>query len=637
MNWKKYAYGLVLALVCVCTVLGCLFLYKTDNKYTREGPQGKHGILLLGEGLTEEQPLVFLTRGWEYYHDRLLTPEDIGTDPPIPDEYVFLGQYGGFDRGGRQISSHGSASYRLTVVLPVTPQAYCLELPEIFSAYRLYVNGVELTAMGIPEPEGYRPETGNRSVAFEASGSVELLLAVSDYSHIYSGTVYPPAFGDADAVAKLLAARVLFRGGLVAVAATVGLLALLIGLAGRAGRQILLFSLLCLLFIWYIGYPVIHTFAKGASWLYLLENLSFCAMLLVAMLLQQRITNDAGKLPYWTLRLAALMCGVSVLLRLFAPLGGTGVIRAYSASISLYEWAAAFYLTVSAIRALRRGMVQSKVLLCGGVVLDAALVMDRFLPMHEPIVTGWFVELASFALVLLIGAAVGLEVARQYLENALLREEAAHMEQLSSMQRDAYALLQEQIDHTLTARHDLRHHLVAIGGMVEQGQYDRLAVYLEDYTARLPASEAVRYCDNGMINIIVQYYAHLASMHGIQFRARIVAPPSLPLTDGQLAALLGNLLENAVESCRKIVEGDRRITLSISHTRALLTIHLENTTDGVPPGTGEAFLSSKRPGRVGKGLASVESIAESSGGEAEFRFQKETEMFSSTVLLRIWD
>ena len=301
---------------------------------------------------------------------------------------------------------------------------------------------------------------------------------------------------------------------------------LLIGLAGRTGRQTLLFGLLCLLFIGYIAYPIVHTFAQGASWLYLLENLSFCAMLLVAMLLQRQIADDAGRLPRRLLRLAVLMCGVSVLLRLFAPLGGTGVIRAYSTSISLYEWAAAFYLTVSAIRALRRGTVQSRVLLCGGVVLDTALVMDRLLPMHEPIVTGWFVELASFALVLLIGAAVGLEVARQYLENTLLREEAAHMEQLNGMQQDAYALLQEQIDHTLTACHDLRQHLVAIGGMVESGQYERLAAYLEDYTARLPASEAVRYCDNGMINIIVQYYAYLAEMHSIRFRTRIVAPPS---------------------------------------------------------------------------------------------------------------
>ena len=455
-----------------------------------------------------------------------MTSEDFQNDPPIPDEYVFLGQYGGFDRGGGQVSSHGSASYRLTVTLPKTPRSYCLELPEIFTAYWLYVNGMELAAMGVPEPEGYRPETGNRTIAFEASGSVELLLTVSDYSHIYSGAVYPPVFGDADAVTKLLSARVLFRGVLVAVAATVGLLALLIGLAGRTGRQTLLFGLLCLLFIGYIAYPIVHTFAQGASWLYLLENLSFCAMLLVAMLLQRQIADDAGRLPRRLLRLAVLMCGVSVLLRLFAPLGGTGVIRAYSTSISLYEWAAAFYLTVSAIRALRRGTVQSRVLLCGGVVLDTALVMDRLLPMHEPIVTGWFVELASFALVLLIGAAVGLEVARQYLENTLLLEEAAHMEQLNGMQQDAYALLQEQIDHTLTACHDLRHHLVAIGGMVESGQYERLAAYLEDYTARLPASEAVRYCDNGMINIIVQYYAYLAEMHSIRFRTRIVAPPS---------------------------------------------------------------------------------------------------------------
>ena len=83
----------------------------------------------------------------------------------------------------------------LTLLLPETERIYALELPEIYSAYRLYVNDTLVAQMGDPDEETYTPRTKIETVTFQASGRVTLLLAVRDASHYYSGLVYPPAFG----------------------------------------------------------------------------------------------------------------------------------------------------------------------------------------------------------------------------------------------------------------------------------------------------------------------------------------------------------------------------------------------------------------------------------------------------------
>ena len=84
--------------------------------------------------------IIFLIDGWEYYSGRLLSPEDFSSMPPIPDEYLFIGHYGGFEAGSKNGSPHGSASYRLDIRIPEDDRSYALELPEIFSSYRLYIN-----------------------------------------------------------------------------------------------------------------------------------------------------------------------------------------------------------------------------------------------------------------------------------------------------------------------------------------------------------------------------------------------------------------------------------------------------------------------------------------------------------------
>lgn len=620
------------AAVLLLTALSCLWLYRHDNKYTHASPQARQGILLLEEGFPRGTVL-FLVDGWAYYSGQLLSPRDFSEGAPLPDEYLFIGQYGGFDRGDRTASPHGCATYRLRIRLPEEERQYMLELPEIFSAYRLYINGRELAGMGQPERERYKPATGNRAVTFEAGGTAEIVIAVSDYSHIYSGMVYPPAFGEPDTVSGLLSARLVFRSLLCAAAGIIGLLSAVIGLLSRR-RLPVWYGLVCLLFIGYAGYPIWRSFAYTSEPLYALENLSFCGLLLLILLIARAM--GGGWKRNWSIPFLAFggfMVLFTAVVHAALPHGDLRLLAAYSALISLYQWAVAVFLTVTSLRAVSGGAVGDWSLLCGTLALDAALVMDRLLPLHEPIVSGWFVELAAALLVLCVGLAIGVDVAAQYRQHAVLTERLHSTEQLVRVQQTYRDALNRQSEEAQGIRHDLRHHFSVMRGMLEGGQYDALRSYLAQYGQSIPSGGPGRYCEHPVINAIADYYARLAKNHGIALSLRLDVTADLFLADTELGCILSNLLENAVEACLRLPAGQEPwISLGVKSDPSSFSLVMENSAAGERQ-PGNRNLSAKKKGRVGYGLRSVRAIADRYHGDADFSYQETRGMFISTLLL----
>lgn len=619
--------------VCALTALCCLLLYEYDNKYTFHGPQGFEGLLVLEADAQKEPPVIFLVEGWEYYDGRLLQPEDFEGQALVPDAYIYIGQYGGFEAGDGTSAPHGSASYRLRVRVQDEPRAYTLELPEIFSAYRLYINGSLRMALGDPDPARYRAEVRNRTVSFEAGGEIEILFAVTDFSHFYSGIVYPPAFGGPDAVATLLNTRLVLRSLLAAFALAIGLVALLTGLVSHKSPLAMLYGALCLCFVGYTSYPILRTLFVGAPGLYTLEMTAFCAMLAAVMLLQWYLHPGRGRSHWAFIALSVVMCLFSVLLPLLVPGGGLGLLGAYSLMISLYELAVAGYITAISIRTRLWGRPHSAVLLTGFLVFDTALVMDRLLPLYEPIVSGWFHELAGFALVLCIGIAVGQEMALQYKENAILVERQVSMERLAKMQQSNYALLMERVEETKAARHDLRHHLITINGFLEARAYDALSGYVAQYQAAIGEDAPLGYTRNMVADVLLRHYARQAAAKDIAFTVNAALSREAGVDDPDLCAVLSNLLENAVEACGRVKTGRRFISVTLAQKNGMLAIRMENSAGPGTPLGGGAFASEKEEGRIGYGLRSIRAIARRYGGSATFEYEEETGTFISTVLL----
>ena len=643
--WERVFTLITLATAATLAVFFCLVLYQVDNKYTALGPQGESGILYLDEQALESYPVIFLTEGWEYYAGALLTPEDFAADPPTPTQYLFIGQYGGFEAGDLSASPHGSATYRLTIQLPQTPRDYILELPEIFSAYRAYVNGKLVQLMGDPDPASYHPQTGNRTVMIEAGGQVELLIAVSDFSHFYSGITYPPAFGQPEAVSLLLNTRLILRSLLVAFALAISLLALVVGFISKKNTLAISYSLLCLFFIGYTLYPLTKTLVDATFPFYAIEQFSYPAILVMAMMINRKILHRTQKWDWGFIGLGLGVCAAAVVMTLMLPDGNLRVMIVYTTLIAGFGWITAAYLVFTTALAVWQSHSYSKAMLHGFLVFGTALVMNRLLPMYEPIATGWFTELACFVLVLCIGYVVARSVAIKYQESFILEERTNSLVRLTELQKSSFEMLSERIEETKMLRHDMRHHFTMINAFIKNRDYDSLIKYVSEFTTSIENAAPLQYTKNPVVNALIQHYAQCAKEQGIKLTLHLGIDQETIVSEVDLCAILSNLLENSLEACarqkddaRDDVRDDARddvrfVNLSVSQKASMLVIQVVNSTDGKIREREGAVLSSKAKGRKGYGLESVKALAEHNNGKAEFNYDNEKGLFTSTVLL----
>lgn len=331
----------------LAVVLGsalCLSLYVWDNKYTRPGAQPMDGLLTLTDEELGQTDLHFLIHGWAFYPGVLLTPEEWtahGTEHYMI--YTSIGERTRFDQPDG-VTPHGCGTYALTLDLPETPAQYGLELPEIYSAYRLYLNGNLELQVGEPDLKHYQPRTQNRMVTFTGSGLTTILLAVRDDSHFYSGLVYPPALGTPLAVN-------LSRGLRLGLAVCVTLCGVLgAALAAYFGvrmrhKNALLFALLCLAGSLFTAYPILHSAAAlpPRPW-YALEISVGYAMVVLVVTLQNRLCQTRRpvaltvEIAGWLFCLAALCYG------LLSPYLTIPVMKVFSLLIFCFKIGSAVYL-----------------------------------------------------------------------------------------------------------------------------------------------------------------------------------------------------------------------------------------------------------------------------------------------------
>ncbi len=629
--------ALLLAVVFAASSLFYL-LYQTDNKYTAKGPQPQNGLLTLTESALVEHPVVFLVRDWEIYRDKLLAPDDFMENTPAFDELVYIGQYGGFEGSAKGNASprnpHGSATYRLHISLPDEMKSYMLELPEIYSAYRLYLNGALIREMGDPNPQGYRAETGISSVTVQAAGELEILLAVSDYSHFYSGMVYPPAFGEPSAVADMLNGRLALRTLACAISLCIGILYLLLGLFGgmrkEKGKALpLLYAALCFAYTLYICYPVVKTLFWGGHFLYRMETFSYCAMLLLVLWIQDDL---AGTERRWTSIFAAFgvfTCAVAIA----APLlmgSSLNLMMAYSRLIGLYTWVCAAYLTLGAVWSLYQGKTHGRLILTGMMVFDAALVMDRLFPLFEPIRFGWFAELAGGVLVLCIGIAMAREIAERLHLQQAVEARAQSVLKMLEVQRAYHPVLLEKEQEVRAARHDLRHHISMLRELMENGDMAGLRAYLDAYGDKRIPTAPLSYCRHYVTDMLLRMYAGLAAQQDTAFRVEAKLPETLSTNDVDLCVILSNLLENALEASALLPAERRDILVRIGRKHGRLVLLVENRFDGQVKTENGRFFSRKQ-NREGIGIASVWAVAQGCGGSANF--YAEGDVFYSEVFL----
>ena len=211
-------------------------------------------------------------------------------------------------------------------------------------------------------------------------------------------------------------------------------------------------------------------------------------------------------------------------------------------------------------------------------------------------------------------------------ENARLRNE----NMLLRMEQKRYYELRTYVGDTRTMRHDFRQHVHVIRTLLQEDKTEELKEYLKNFTDDTAGTRAY-YCSNDTLDAILSHYDQKAREKKIDISWRIDLPKEIPVNEMEFCAMIGNLLENAVQATEKLPEGQRKIrVISEMVTDSMIGFSMDNTFEGKLKLNKNGFPRSTRAGH-GVGLQSVANTVRRYNGTMDIQIKEN--VFSVNILM----
>ena len=193
-------------------------------------------------------------------------------------------------------------------------------------------------------------------------------------------------------------------------------------------------------------------------------------------------------------------------------------------------------------------------------------------------------------------------------------------------------LMQESIEQVRAIRHDIKLHLAAINGYAVKIKADEITDYIAPLLDGIGQTETYSNTGNTAIDSIINFKLKNAKHENIQLDIRLLVSPVINIETSDIAAILGNLLDNALEAVAKVEK--KKIKLDIEYSRQTLFIQAENTFDGIvnyEASKKKRLSTRKTGGEHGHGLKNIQRAIERYNGH--MNITHEDNIFSVTILL----
>lgn len=159
---------------------------------------------------------------------------------------------------------------------------------------------------------------------------------------------------------------------------------------------------------------------------------------------------------------------------------------------------------------------------------------------------------------------------RKQHEDELYREEMRHKEIY-------YAEAEKRNKYVHDLKHDLNNKLLGLHHLVLSGDMKTLAQEIEKFSSELKGIDTDNYSENPAVDSVLRIKFGTAKAEGIRVDTMIHLPRQIGMEYGDIGVLYGNLLDNAVEACRKVVPEKRFIKLENKYLSGKLILVVTNS------------------------------------------------------------
>ncbi len=201
----------------------------------------------------------------------------------------------------------------------------------------------------------------------------------------------------------------------------------------------------------------------------------------------------------------------------------------------------------------------------------------------------------------------------------LQKQEESYLQQLKMIQTDN--------ENISLIKHDIQNHLFMLKSLYERGETDSYKQYLDTLLSKINRKEEVCKSENLIVDSIINY--KLKNIGEVNLYIDVCIPKKLQISDVDMTALLGNLLDNSV---RAIKEADKKeLHITLKYKKGRLILQIRNSYKDIAISQGRFQTTKKEKQGHGIGLESVREVAERYNGIIQIDY--EDSLFIVVVIL----
>lgn len=266
---------------------------------------------------------------------------------------------------------------------------------------------------------------------------------------------------------------------------------------------------------------------------------------------------------------------------------------------------------------------------CGAISIEMLLDVAFIMQSHSQSVR-IKIYLCLFLLFAVCFLFIGLidYIGKMYIEKVMIQYDLAEQNTI----KQQYKLILSANNTLRDWKHDLINHIQTMKILLQEQHFKDLDDYLCKLALELPNTAWTSYSGNTIIDSVLTTKA--VQIHSLpsDFQCTVFLPDSIPLTELQWTSLLGNLLDNAIESCRNVHDEKKYVCLNIRPYKHNLCISIENSSDGQYLFDDSRQLRSKKAGEDhGLGLFRIKKIVSDLDGFIEII--PESNVFKVNIVL----
>ena len=247
------------------------------------------------------------------------------------------------------------------------------------------------------------------------------------------------------------------------------------------------------------------------------------------------------------------------------------------------------------------------------------------------------IALPILALLIFVGEMTAIATWQRYRrlkeEDLLLQEQIREQDYL----RKKIEYTEKYHDEIRTMRHDMAGKLMILKSFLENNRFQDASQFLSEMDIELNAGGVKYSTGNPVTDVVINGAASQAESLGCVFECEFSFPKEKSISAIDMAIVLNNLLDNALEAVEAIPAEDRFMKISGTLKDNFYLIKTENSFDGkVIRGADNSIISKKKDtsdsDQHGIGLKSIMSIADKYLGAVDIK--TEDRVFEVKVMLQ---